>query len=620
MKTMANYEATLNEIISRLRATRLKETAYLALSGLMKSLAVTALLILLVSAIEYIANGDQIFRGILAGIMFVGFVMSLGVFVFPAILKGMLLNKQPYENDIALRVGRIYPDVKDKLLNAIQVVANATKAKGTSPELAFASFDNIKVAVDVKNFDAIIDRKNLKRSILFFALSLFISGMSFGVFQSSLGSSLNRVMNFTQSFLPPVPFQLTISPLNENILRGEKARIIVKAEGDAPEYINLKIKENQQANYDELKLRLDTGGTYRYEIPSLKQSVSFFAEAEWLSSVVTTEIGRINVITRPIVRSVSGRLVQPSYTGLAAKTFTEQSADISALVGSRVEFTIFANKELDSAYLVFEEIKTIQELDRIESEPDTAVANEQTAASRTYNIPLKVNGRKASGLLRVRSSGNYYFVVKDTEGQFNSEPIKYSLIALNDAYPSITLIEPTIDVQVSEDALLPIRTAISDDYGFSSLKLFYRLAHSEYTSPDKDFTSVNIGIYSKGLAVEVPYIWNLQDLGISPEDRYEFYLEVSDNDIVSGPKSSKTQTLTVRLPSLSEILSEVKDDQEKINEELRKALAESQELKKEMAELKNDLRKNYKKKKLNWEEKKKLNNILKKEGEMKNKG
>ncbi len=651
---MSNYEASLNEIISRLRATRLKETAYLALSGLMNSIAIAALLILLVSAVESIAGGDQAFRAVLAGILFVGFVMSMGILVVPAILRGIWPHNQPYENEIAERVGRIYPDVKDKLINAIQVVAGAAKARGTSPELAFGAFDIIKVAVDAKNFDAIIDRNKLKRSILFFALSLFISGASFGVFQSSLGSSFNRIVNFTQSYLPPVPFRLSISPINENILRGEKAMITVKADGQPPEYINLKIKENQQENYDELKLRLDTGNTYKYEIPSLKKSLTFFAEAEWLSSVVTTEIGRINVVTRPIVRSLSGRIIQPAYTGLSAKTFNEQSADISALIGSAVDFTIFANKELDSAYLVFEEIKTIEELQRNElqrnelqrnelestelestesesmeiegeesetqeTESSTAAANKPKIATQTYSIPLKTEGRKAAGRLRIRSSGNYYFVVKDTEGQFNSEPIKYSMIALNDAFPSITLIEPTVDVQVSEDALLPIRTAISDDYGFSSLKLHYRLAHSEYTYPDKEFTAVEIGIYSDELAVEVPYIWSLLDLGISPEDRYEFYLEVFDNDIISGPKSAKTQTLTVRLPSLSEILSEVKDDQENIREELMKALAEAQELKKDMEELKNDLRKNYKKKKLNWEEKKKLKNILKKQEDIKNK-
>ena len=44
---------------------------------------------------------------------------------------------------------------------------------------------------------------------------------------------------------------------------------------------------------------------------------------------------------------------------------------------------------------------------------------------------------------------------------------------------------------------------------------------------------------------QASYIWDLNSMGISPEDEYEFYLEVFDNDIVNGPNSAKTRILSL---------------------------------------------------------------------------
>lgn len=606
---MTNYNISYNEITGKLRTTRRKETLLMFFTGLFIALSITSFAVLAVSLIELIANGDTVFRTILAAIVFVVFALSAAFFISPALKRVIVPKSRPSLDAFALRVGVVYPDLKDKLCNAMQIFAVAEKSSTTSPELAMAAFGTVAPVAKEKDFDAILNKSDFKRSFIFFVLSIiFIFGL-FGIFSDSLGNSLNRVAKFNESFLPPAPFTISISPKNTGIIRGQSVKITVKTTGTPPELITLHLKEEQQESYDSYTLRLDSGNTYSYEIISLKQSVMFYAEAMWLNSSILTETGKITVIDKPLVRAISGLLTMPSYTGLSPRAFTEQNADITALRGSRVDIQALANKDLSGAYIVYEK----------SGRGDSMLSDSVQAAKDTVRIAMKADGRAVSGSFKVESSGTYFIQIIDKDGQKNDEPINYSILSLTDAYPTISLVEPQMNVQINENGLLPVRVAIADDFGFSQLKLFYRLVKSQFTSPDQKFKAIDVPMLSRELSSEVPYVWNLHKIGISPEDVYEFYLEVWDNDRISGPKFSKTQTLTVRLPSLDEVLSDASDQQKKIENELQKTLKEAIETKKEMEELNRELLKKSTNKQLDWKEKKKAEEILKKQAELREK-
>ncbi|MGA2297607.1 MAG: hypothetical protein ABSG15_08680, partial [FCB group bacterium] len=590
------------ELTSRFHSTRRKESLFLFFAGLFKTLAFVGALILTVSLIELVARGDTAFRTILLGMIVSGFLVLGGIFIFPVLMRVLGLKNVPGDLDIALRIGNVFPDIKDKLSNVIQIFSNIGKPSGTSKELALAAFNEVSKVAGQKDFDAIIDKNDIKRSIITFFFTLFIVFAAFGIFQSSLGFSFYRILNWNKSFLPPAPFTLTIEPKTASAIRGTHVIIYVKATGTAPEKVSLYIREEQQENYDVLVLHPDSIGIYKYEIPSIRHSLSFFAEAPWLSTTVRTEDGYIKVVDKPLVRSLTGRIVFPSYTKLGSRNFDEQSADISALKGSQVNLQILSNKSLSNAYVIFEVPKVIK----------TAERDSITNILDSQKIALNVDDKKAYGSFKITKSCSYYVSIKDNNGEINSEPIKYNILALNDEYPAISLITPTSDVQLTEDALLPIKVAISDDYGFSVLKLFYRLSKSAYTKPSEKFTSVNIPILSNETASEVPYLWNLNNVNISPEDSYEFYVEVYDNDIVSGPKSAKTQILTARLPSLDEVLSNADNDQKKVEKDLKDVISQTEDIKKDVENLNKEMMKNQNQKDLDWKEKKKAQDIMKK--------
>ncbi len=602
---MQEFQINYTNIIDKLRKTQKAELNISLINGIFNALSIILSLILFVSIAEAIIQGDKIFRGILAAVLFLGVFVVMGTILGPHL--GKFLNLIPIESldKIALRIGKYFPEIKDRLSNAIQIIEEYKK-KSKDTDLVYAAFNEIAQISFNKDFTVIIDKNEFKKSFVIFFIILIISFSSFIGFQSILGGAIYRVMNFNTSFLPPPPFELTIEPLNQVLTRGEKATIRVIASGKAPGKIILYIKELEQKNYEAYNLRIQPDNTFIYEIPSLKKNIMFYGSADWLNSSVNTKIGRINVTDKPIIRSLSGTVIHPTYTKIAARNFYEDNGDISALVGSRVDLTIIANKPLKKSFIIFEQKH------KISSEIDNTTQD----SIKIAKIPMQIDGKKASGSFKITYSGTYYITITDEEGNSNEDIIKYQIIALKDEYPQISLIDPQSDAKVSENALLPMKIAISDDYGFSRMLLHYKLIESRYTDPDKIYSSIEIPFLTNDLTAEVPYLWDLNKIGISPEDKYEFYIEIFDNDVISGPKSSRTQTLTVRLPSLDEVLQSAKDSQKQIEKELEKVLKEAEQIRKEMQELNRELLKDFNRKELDWKEKKNVEEIIKKQQEL----
>ena len=91
--------------------------------------------------------------------------------------------------------------------------------------------------------------------------------------------------------------------------------------------------------------------------------------------------------------------------------------------------------------------------------------------------------------------------------------------------------------------------------GFPNLLLNYRLSASKYETPQSEFSSIEIPISKSLLELDINYIWNLTQMYLAVDDVVTYYLEIFDNDFISGPKSARTQSLTISVPSLDEILN-----------------------------------------------------------------
>ena len=587
---------TRQQIIARLHSTARSEQAWSAVRGLGYASIVVSSVVLVFLLTEAILNGSMQVRTVLWWTMIAAALGAFGYWVVPGLLRmfGLLPLESPTET--SLRVGEAYEDVGDMLCNVLQLTEEGA---GTS-ELAAAAFTSVAHTVENKDFGVIIDRRRPRFAALVGLASIVglvgITALTPGI----LGAAWARIVNHNVSYVPPAPFKLTISPKKTSVMRGTATQIEVTATGVAPAEITVHIREAGSDRYQPFVIRRDTGSTYHYQLPGLAQTVQFYAEAAWLEDGVRTDTGMISVIDRPLVRTLTGRVVPPSYTRMPPTDISEQQADVTALTGSHVDVSIVANKDLAEARLVI-----------ISSAGDSSAVD-------TSIVSLEARGTLAKGRFTVSRTGTYHIELRDKNGQVNADPVKYGIVALTDAYPMISLLEPTQNVELDKEALVPIVASIADDYGFSRLRLYYRLTASRYAEPEKNFRSFDIPITGEGAVLDVPYIWNMAKVDITPEDAYEFYLEVADNDQFGGPKTARTSTLTVRMPSLDEVFAESDKTQENAQRELKNLAKEAEEVKREAEQLQRELQKqqSQQKQEASWSEKKKAEELMQRQEEL----
>ncbi|MDZ4744468.1 MAG: DUF4175 family protein [bacterium] len=586
---------SVDNIRQRLLAVRRSELLNDLLRGGLTTVAISAVTLLAFVLLEASLHASIQLRTALWYTWIGTSAIALAYYCGAPLLSLFGARPQQTIDDIAIRVGRAYDDVGDRLVNALQL--DAQPAFATSG-LAAAAVDQATRVAEPKDFTVIIDRKPTRSAALWALMSVGMTVALIALLPHQLGASFERLRNYNRSYLPPAPFALSITPLDETVMRGTTTRVVVSATGTPPNVVTLWVKEASSDRFQAFALRRDTGSTYLYQFSGLQAGVAFYAEAAWLEEGVRTDTGRITVIDKPLVRTLTGRVIPPSYTMQPPSELTEQHADVASLVGSTVDISITANKELKNATIV--------------------VVRGDSVNGDTSRYAMQTRGAGASGRFSVAASGTYHLELRDKDGQGNAEPVRYRIVALSDGSPTIALQEPTQDAEVDQSAELRIGVTITDDYGFSSLKLFYRLAASRFSQPDVKFTALDITLTGEGTVRDVRHLWDLGKVGITPEDVYEFYIEVADNDRVRGPKTARTSTLKVRMPSLEEVFAEADQTQSDAQKELKEVAKEAEEIRKEAEQLQREMQKQQSQQQQNmqWSDAKKAQDIMKRQEQL----
>ncbi len=575
----------LTEIETRLRTLIFKErTAAFFVSG-MKWLSFVVLTFLFFSLLEAVFRFSSSGRTIL--ILMFGLLSAAG-FIFISGRSFVNLFRKVGIKDFIGRaeiIGLENKDVKDELANVLDLLSSENS--GFSSELVEAAFQ--RVSAFLSENDLRFNTKKYIEGIRDF-LFIVIVGTFFLFTISPVKSAAVRLINYEKEFISPPAFSISLSPRNAVVVKGDSLLVQIFCSGKAPERISLFEKKSDQNEYSRIKSLPLQNGKARFLIKKIFLPFKLTAASNGISS----DTVNVKVIDPPVIESFSVNVIPPRYT--REKSFKQyDNGNITAIKRSRVEITGRTNKNLDSSFVQFQNEKV---------------------------VPLKVNGKKFTGIIKPEKNGNYKIRVKDAEGNFNRFPIEYSIELSEDAYPKLEIIEPHDDIDLGNEDSVPAILHIADDYGFSKLTLKYRLSASEFKKPEEKFKSIKIPIDRRKTEEDVFFEWNLLPLKIEVNDRYDFYFELFDNDYVSGPKSVKSKIFSLFLPPLEQFLSKSEKEQNQSVKKLEKTLKEAKKLKKEFRQLSNELKKN--RAKISWEEKqklqkaaKKLENLAKKSEELK---
>ncbi len=574
---MKNFDVNVKsyraDIEKRLRILYRKEILLASYSAVIKLMGIFGGVLILLEILEIFFR----FSSPVRTFFFWGFLFILAFSLVFLLAKDVFLKYKIFKSidyyRLAEVVGKKFTQIKDELKNALQILNS--EQNGVSKELTEAAFKTVYEKAKNLDFSRAVEMKYAVKDFIFAAL--FITQILITIAVPGFRNAYKRLNQYYREFKEPPKFVFVVSPGNKTITKGVDFTVTIKVKGEAQKNIILKKKSEEDYEFVGFKLKVDSTGKFKKNFYSVSASFKYFITAKGIRS----DTFFVKVINRPVITGLTLRAFPPAYSKLPV-VVQKDNGNFNGLPGTLLKLSITSSKPLDSALVLLGSGKFRR---------------------------MKVNNNSASASIRVLKNINYRFRIIDTDKIENVNPIEYSVQLEKDAYPVIEIIKPEKDVKLGSENLLPFIIDLSDDYGFSSLKLFYRLSQSAFKKTEEKFKSVIIPIDKSRKEDEIFYNWNLFPLSLTENDVVSYYLEIKDNDNVSGPKSTKTGLRTIRVPSLNELFNEADTTQEVSESDLKKTYGEAKKLQKDLENLSNELKKN--KKKISWEEKQKIEQAAK---------
>jgi hypothetical protein len=572
---MSKESTYYKEIITKLTRLIKKEYSLFALIGLQASFLIILILFTFFSFAEFAGNFSPSVRAYFFFFTLLIFISAfVMLFIVPVLKYAGVIGKPDYYST-ASRVGKSFPEVKDDLVNAMQLVSSDAVDKIYSGSLSDAAFQQVYNKTRTLKFDSIVSFKKVKELFLYVIVITVVTASLFLLFPG-LSEASGRVLNFNTKYVPPARFSFEVHPGNIQVTKGADVIIKVKITGEKPSQVFLATKTLEQTDFEMQKLSPDTNGVYDFPLKAIRSTTKYFATADNISS----DVYDISVIDPPIIKTFDIKVIPPGYSGLPVSV-QKDNGNVTGLPGTSVNILLTSTKNLKDAKLLFKD---------------------------STETGLKIKNNEAEGKFIIKKDNAYKIILTDENKNENLSPITYTIKQLYDAYPSIDIIEPNKNTSLANDNRLPLFAKVTDDYGFSRLVLNYRISYSKYKKTQPDFLKIEIPFDKSQKSAEVNYIWNLAQLDLTAEDVVTYYLEIFDNDNVNGPKGTKSATFTVRVPTLDEILTHADNIQTDASNDLNETLKKAEELQKKFERIDQELKQD--KKELSWEEKEKIEKAM----------
>ncbi len=569
------------DVLASLRRIYRKKVLARIVDGAAACVSVLVLSLFVAGLLEMIYNFGPVVRTSIFLISATALLLTFIKFLLPHLVH--YFRPVPTRDlvDTALEAGEAFPDIKDRLRNAIELMSSVNESLH-SEELVREYIRRTIGSASSRELETAVKYKPRKRHGYLLAATLAIAALLLIGFPSRMPDALMRSVDFTHNYVTPSAYTFEITPGDTDLSRGDtlevRVRVGLVTASRFPSHISISEKYSDEKVFEGHLVKERGGGTYTFRMPDVRSDLVYYVTAGGQRS----RDFNVDVVDLPIVKDFTVRLIYPRYTGKQPETLQQDIGDFSALVGTRAEYSLRSNKRLLKAWISFGD---------------------------TSNVRLETTGAEAQGFFVVRHTSDYSFRLLDDDSLGNRDPIMYTAKAVSDQYPTCEITTPGKDVVLSRDMILPLRISIGDDYGFTKLLLQYKLISSEYIPPEKRYRSIEIPLPSKSAGQEeISYVWDLSPRHLVPEDVISYHATVFDNDMVDGPKSASSAEYTLRLPSLGEVFAAADSEHSGLVQKTEDALNSSDELKQQFDKMSEEMKTATRQ--LSWEQQKKMGNTL----------
>jgi hypothetical protein len=482
-------------------------------------------------------------------------VGQAGVFFCLALLYIALpLLRQPDEDELALMVERARPEFRSRLIAAVQLVRPGAVPPSASTSLVNALVEETEALARDNDFASIVPTDRLKR---FGAMAVIVPLLALAAFLAARDTCTVLLKRALLSNVPVPRKTRILVPEGDRIVGlGDTVRLEAFVQGITPARGNLEVNyRTRRAQEYALEQNREN---YRHFGRTLENVQDDFSYRFHLGDGVS-ETFKVRAIPRPMVAAIECVQEYPAYTRL--KTAARSPGDLTLLAGSVLKVRASATKDLQLA-----EIRLV------------GVAS---------NLAMQLNapgGRELSGRFFVPAKGltGFQIVMLDTEAMESRDSAVYRVDVLPDKAPVARITYPDRKEElVTRQATMLIGLEAQEDFEIAKVRLKFK-TESVDGGAEKSITL--------DLGNEAPqrlrrrFEWKIAETlpGLSEGSVIEYWIEVEDNNNVTGPGIGSSDHQLARVVSESEkradllnragdylgSISDVAADQEKLNKTL----------------------------------------------------
>lgn len=553
---MTNYQLLINRLDGFIR----KYYANKLLRGTIIFLGSALAFYLIISLGEYYFYFPSWLRYTLLGIFGVLGLGSLILLVLIPLLKMSRLGKVISHAQAADIIGSHFPNVKDKLLNILQL--NQLQENSQGQELITASIEQKTKELSPIPFASAINLSKNKRFLPYLLAPLLLGIIIFFTNAKIFTDSAERFLQPDKTFEKAAPFKFELVNKKLSIPQFDDIEIKVKVAGTT-------LPENVNINYggQQIAMTKNDASNYSYTLHKLSKNTTFSFEGNGF----TSKAYEVRVLPNPSIKGFRVSLNYPSYTGKKDEVL-QNIGDVVVPQGTSINWS-FKTENTDQVLFGF---------------------------GKVPNYPMAKNGNRFS-LSKTFMRDTTYSIALRNKNVSNKNILQYQVSVIPDQYPSINVNQ--YNDSLTGDFVLFTGEA-GDDYGVSAVAMHYNISGKNGKRSGRVPMKITAGTFT-----QFDHFLDVQDLNLAPGDKLQYYFTACDNDAVNGSKCAKSSIFTFNKPTEAQLDSITKQEQKEINKDLKDANKENKKVDKQIEDIKEDL---LNKKSLDWQDQKKIEQLVNK--------
>lgn len=456
---------------------------------------------LILISLGLILSGNYLF--IISLVLLSVLLFATGFLIFSR--RGQFNRSQPWR--LVERASSI-PD--GRLEGIYQLYRERSEGEDTSGGLVKRALKNIQSRVKT----VFPVKEQLRRYHLLLLLPLMIIAFLF-LFKGELISTTVKMIVEPVFGARDTEFSIVIEPEGAKIYKGSDLDISVGIEGA---YVTPRLELTADGESEFIEGKPVKIGEYLFHLEDVEKDSHYRA----IASGKETETFLIDTVERLNVLSKEMMLRQPDYARLPT-TRSKEFVSQSVLPGTELTLDIVVSGDIRDIYLM-------------------------TEAGR-YDLRSEEGGHFILST-SVYSPASLSLHATDEMGKSYNFGTLADLQIMEDEYPDIELLIPSVDVSLSKTLKLPMKVGISDDYGVSNITLEYE----NLTLGESGMLSV-MELPEHPTEGVVDFTFDFHRCDPLPGDFLKVWAVCYDNDTVGGPKSSRSQPIVVVIPDIGELFT-----------------------------------------------------------------